>query len=194
MRLDDFDPNDVDVEDQRGSGGFNLPIGGGGLPFAGGRLGCGSIALLLVLAVVFKVNPLVLLGSMPAQQTTQQPTLPGQPGTGAGGYQPSASATRGGAASCRVDAASLESCNALSSLNQTWKPLLTGNGIRFARPKLVFYAQQGSSGCGSAQSAMGPFYCPADRGIYLDTDFYRQLEQQLGAGRAFARDYVIAHE
>ena len=189
MRLDEFDPNDVDVEDQRGGSGFNLPVGGGGLPFGGGRLGCGSIALLLVIAVVFRVNPLSLLGGMPAQQ----PTLPDQPGTEVVS-QPGPPSATGGAASCRVDAASLESCNALSSLNKTWAPLLAQAQVRFSRPHLVFYSQQGSSGCGSAQSAMGPFYCPADRGIYLDTDFYRQLEQQLGAGGQFARDYVIAHE
>ena len=58
----------------------------------------------------------------------------------------------------------------------------------------MFYSQQGSSGCGSAQSAMGPFYCPEDRGIYLDTDFYQQMERELGATGAFARNYVIAHE
>jgi len=58
----------------------------------------------------------------------------------------------------------------------------------------VFYAQSGSSGCGEAQSAMGPFYCPSDNGIYLDTDFYRQMDQELGATGQFARDYVIAHE
>ncbi|MBU6269539.1 MAG: neutral zinc metallopeptidase [Sphingomonadales bacterium] len=190
MRLDDFDPNDVDVEDQRGGGGgFQMPIGGGGFPLGGGRLGCGSIALLLVIAVVFKVNPLSLLGGMPAQA----PTLPGQPGTG--GYEQAApAAAGGGAASCRVNQASLESCNALSSLNKTWKPLVAEVGASFSRPKLVFYAQAGRSGCGAAQSAMGPFYCPSDNGIYLDTDFYQQLEQQLGAGGQFARDYVIAHE
>ena len=61
-------------------------------------------------------------------------------------------------------------------------------------PKLVFYSQTGRSGCGAAQSAMGPFYCPQDQGIYLDTDFYKELEQRLGAGGDFARNYVIAHE
>lgn len=191
MRLDDFDPNDVDVEDQRGSGGgFGFP--GGGFPLGGGRLGCGSIALLLVLAVVFKVNPLSLLGGMPTQQATL-PTQPGQPGTASEEQSAPASVT-GGAANCRVDQASHESCNALSSLDKTWAPLLAQVNVRFSKPRLVFYSQQGRSGCGSAQSAMGPFYCPADRGIYLDTDFYAQLEQQLGAGGQFARDYVIAHE
>jgi predicted metalloprotease len=66
--------------------------------------------------------------------------------------------------------------------------------VAFERPKLVFYSQAGSSGCGAAQSAMGPFYCPEDRGIYLDTDFFRQMDSELGASGQFARDYVIAHE
>ena len=52
----------------------------------------------------------------------------------------------------------------------------------------------GQSGCGAAQSAMGPFYCPQDQGIYLDTDFFRQMDKELGATGEFARDYVIAHE
>jgi len=58
----------------------------------------------------------------------------------------------------------------------------------------VFYSQMGQSGCGAAQSAMGPFYCPQDQGIYLDTDFFRQMDKELGATGEFARDYVIAHE
>jgi predicted metalloprotease len=96
--------------------------------------------------------------------------------------------------SCTVDAMSKESCNALSSLNKTWEPVFQKANIPFRRPKLVFYSQMGRSGCGAAQSAMGPFYCPTDQGIYLDTDFYRQMAQELGASGQFARDYVIAHE
>lgn len=113
--------------------------------------------------------------------------MPGQPGIGATGGTNAAQ-------SCLVDPASRESCNALSSLNKTWQPLFRQAGLEFARPKLVFYSQAGNSGCGSAQSAMGPFYCPSDRGIYLDTDFFQQMGQQLGATGQFARDYVIAHE
>ena len=89
---------------------------------------------------------------------------------------------------------SKQSCDALSSLNKTWEPIFAQAKMEFQRPKLVFYSQQGSSGCGTAQSAMGPFYCPEDAGIYLDTDFYRQMEQEIGASGEFARDYVIAHE
>ena len=96
--------------------------------------------------------------------------------------------------SCRTDASSLQMCNALSSLNKTWQPVFSAAQVPFQPPKLVFYSQMGRSGCGAAQSAMGPFYCPTDNGIYLDTDFYRQMDQELGASGQFARDYVIAHE
>jgi predicted metalloprotease len=181
MRLDDFDPGSVDVEDQRGGGGFGgLPLGLGG-----GRIGCGTLVIALIAAAIFGVNPLQLIGGMQGGTDTSQVggTLPGQQRGGSSASE-----------SCTVDQASRESCNALSSLNKTWAPLLSAMNVSPKRPKLVFYSRYGQSGCGSAQSAMGPFYCPTDRGIYLDTDFYRQMEQQLGSSGQFARDYVIAHE
>ena len=171
MRLDDFDPRSINIEDQRGSG---FSLGG-----AGGRVGCGSIVIALIAALVFGVDPGQMLGTMQGSQQSGQ------------------LATQGGSnatESCNVDAASRESCNALSSLNQTWQPLFGESNIPFTPPKLVFYSQMGQSGCGAAQSAMGPFYCPSDQGIYLDTDFYRELEQRLGASGDFARIYVVAHE
>ncbi|MBW8754440.1 MAG: neutral zinc metallopeptidase [Sphingomonadales bacterium] len=176
MRLDDFDPNDIDVEDQRGG---MLPIG-----LSGGRIGCGTIVIALIAALVFGIDPGQMLGSL---QDGQQQVGPAQ---SQGGPQGGSTAQE----SCTVDAMSRESCNALSSLNKTWQPLFEQAGIEFRRPKLVFYSHMGRSGCGAAQSAMGPFYCPTDQRIYLDTDFYRQMEQELGAEGQFARDYVIAHE
>jgi predicted metalloprotease len=181
MRLDDFDPGSVDVEDQRGGGGFGgLPLGLGG-----GRIGCGTLVIALIAAAIFGVNPLQLIGGMQGGTDTSQVggTLPGQQRGGSSASE-----------SCTVDQASRESCNALSSLNKTWAPIFQKAGAEFSRPKLVFYSQMGRSGCGAAQSAMGPFYCPTDNGIYLDTDFYRQMSDQLGATGGFARDYVIAHE
>ncbi len=175
MRLDDFDPNAVDVEDQRGGGG-GFSIG------RGGQVGCGTLVIALIAALVFGVDPTQMLGGVNQPGQVQQ--LPGQEAQGGSGA----------AESCSVDKASRESCNALSSLNKTWAPLFAAAKIQFQRPKLVFYSQQGQSGCGSAQSAMGPFYCPNDQGIYLDTEFYQQMDQQLGATGSFARDYVIAHE
>jgi predicted metalloprotease len=170
MRLDDFDPRSINVGDQRGSG---FSMGG-----AGGRVGCGSIVIALIAALVFGVDPTQMLGGMSGVDTGQV-------------------ATRGGGnatESCTVDAVSRESCNALSSLNKTWAPLFEASRIPFTPPKLVFYSQYGRSGCGAAQSAMGPFYCPSDQGIYIDTDFYREMEQRMGAGGDFARVYVMAHE
>lgn len=184
MRLDNFDPNDVDIEDQRGRGGGwgSFGFGGGGLPLGGGGgLGIGTIAVLMVGAWMLGFNPLSVLG------------LAGGGGTAPAVQRPVASGSDA-ASSCTLDAASRESCNALSSLNKTWRALFADRGHKFARPRLVFYSSRGSSGCGAAQSAMGPFYCPADNGIYLDTDFYSQMDRELGATGQFARDYVIAHE
>lgn len=171
MRLDDFDPGSVNVEDQRGSG---MSIGG-----AGGKIGCGSIVIAAIAYFVFGADPMSTLSTIEGAQG-------GGPVATSGGSNPSES--------CNVDAFSKESCNALSSLNKTWQPAFAQANIKYQPPKLVFYSRMGRSGCGTAQSAMGPFYCPEDQGIYLDTDFYSQLDQQLGAKGQFARDYVIAHE
>ena len=176
MRLDDFDPNALNIEDQRGGGG-GFRIGGGS-----GKIGCGTLVIALIAAVVFGVDPVQMLGGLQQiQQSGPEAAGPAQGGTSI-------------SESCTVDAMSRETCNALSSLNKTWEPIFAAAGQSFSQPKLVFYAQSGQSGCGAAQSAMGPFYCPSDNGIYIDTDFYREMEQKLGAGGDFARAYVIAHE
>lgn len=177
MRLDDFDTSDVDVEDQRGrgGGGFGFPMGGGGLPL-GRSMGCGTIAIVIIAALIFGVNPMQILGGGSLTPTEQaQPAPAGAPGAG-----------------CEANSASKFSCQVLASNNQTWTSLFTDGGYR--APKIVFYSRNGQSGCGAAQSAMGPFYCPADQGIYLDTDFYGELSQRFGAAGDFAQAYVIAHE
>jgi predicted metalloprotease len=177
MRLDDFDPGDIDIEDQRGR---SFPVG-----MRGGSIGCGTLIIALIASLVFGVDPTQLIGGL---QDVQQQNVP-------------EAQTQGGSSaqeSCTVDAASRESCNALASLNKTWEPLFRQANIEFRRPKLVFYSQQGSSGCGAAQSAMGPFYCPTSREIYLDTAFFRDLERRFrgcsGKACEFAQAYVIAHE
>ena len=172
MRLDDFDPDAIKVEDQRGSG---MSIGG-----AGGKLGCGTLVIAVIAALVFGVDPTQMIGAL-EQAGQQSGPVQTQAGTDTAG-------------SCAVNEFSRESCNALSSLNKTWEPLFRQAGIAFEPPKLVFYSQMGQSGCGAAQSAMGPFYCPSDQGIYIDTDFYKEMEQRMGAGGDFARAYVMAHE
>jgi predicted metalloprotease len=171
MRLDEFDPNSINVEDQRG--------GGRSIGMAGGKIGCGTLVIALIAAVVFGVDPSQMLGGL--EQGQSQRSVQSQGGTTAD-------------ESCTINPLSRESCNALSSLNKTWAPVFQAANLQFTPPKLVFYSQSGNSGCGAAQSAMGPFYCPSDNGIYIDTDFYREMEQQLGASGDFARAYVIAHE
>ncbi len=183
MRLDDFDPN-INVEDQRGQGGGSGFGGGGGgllfglVPLVFSRFGCGGVAVLLAV-VFFFGGGLNMLGSGGGQLSAPTAQVGQQQG---GGDTKS---------SCTLDAASKVACNAFSSADRAWSALL---GSRFQAPKLVFYGGEGRSGCGAAQSAMGPFYCPRDQGIYLDTSFFDELANRFGAKGDFAQDYVIAHE
>lgn len=182
MRLDDFD-NDINVEDQRGQ---SFGGGGGGglllglLPLVGSRFGCGGIVVLLLVFAVFgglgNLGGLVGGGSNAPTRTERTDN-----GTGA-------------AAACSVDAATRSTCNAFSSAENTWEQLFARSGERFQAPKLVFYGGRGMSGCGAAMSAMGPFYCPSDQGIYIDTSFFDELAQRFRAAGDFAQYYVVAHE
>jgi predicted metalloprotease len=171
MRLDRFDPDNIRVSG--GGGGF--PGGGGG------KLGCGSLVIALIGVLVFGIDPAQMLGTL---EGVQQQTSAPAPATGPKSAQEL----------CTANAYATESCNALQSLNQTWQPLFAKAKIAYDQPTLYFYSGGTDSGCGAAQSAMGPFYCPADQGIYIDTSFYDQLDKQLGAKGDFARYYVIAHE
>jgi len=192
MRLDDFDPNDINVNDQRGQGGgFGFGGGGGGgggllfglLPLIGSRFGCGGIVVVLLLMAAF--GGLGNIGSM----------LGGGGGTSVvRSGAPSASTAESVAKACRANPASTAACNAFESAQQTWTRIFQQSGQRFAKPSLTFYGGSGRSGCGTAQSAMGPFYCPTDQGIYLDTSFFNELQTRFGASGDFAQDYVIAHE
>jgi Predicted metalloprotease len=173
MKLRQFDPANIRVS--RGGGGGGFPGGGGG------KLGCGSLVIVLIGALVFGIDPAQMLGTLEGVQ--QQGPAPAQQ-----------AGSSDAAEVCAVNAYSLESCNALDSLNRTWQPLFQQANVAFEQPHLRFYNGSDRSGCGAAQSAMGPFYCPADQGIYIDTSFYDQLDRQLGAGGDFARYYVMAHE
>lgn len=187
MRLDDFD-NNINVEDQRGQ---SFGGGGGGglllglLPMIGSRFGCGGIVVVLLIFAVF--GGLGNIGGLLTGTGSAPHTQVGRSGVGSAGGG-------GAAAACSVDAATRSTCNAFSSAENTWERLFAQSGQHFEAPKLVFYGVQGMSGCGAASSAMGPFYCPSDRGIYIDTSFFRELEQRFGAAGDFAQYYVVAHE
>lgn len=178
MRLDDLDPSG-NVSDQ-GSGGGGFGGGGGGgmlglvfglLPMLLGRkLGCGTLALIAIAGYFVMSSGMLNMGGTGIM-----------PGAG----QQSAA----GSTACDTQE-ELFACRVLKSTEDTWAQLLPN----YKPAKLNFYQGGGQSGCGAAQSAMGPFYCPSDQGIYLDTSFFQQMEQQMGAGGDFAYAYVIAHE
>ena len=173
MRLDDLDPNQVNIDDQRGrGGGFPGMGGGGGFSLGGGKMGCGTI-LLIGAAAFFLLGPGASLLS----------------GGGGGTADPAADSRSGAAVACDT-ASERFACNVFGSTHTVWEGLISG----YQKPTLNFFTERNSSGCGAAQAAMGPFYCPADQGVYLDTSFFRELEQKFGAAGDAAQAYVIAHE
>jgi predicted metalloprotease len=82
----------------------------------------------------------------------------------------------------------------LAETEDAWHAIFRANGATYQEPQLILYEGQVSSACGMASSAVGPFYCPGDRSVYLDLSFFRELHQRLGAPGDFAEAYVIAHE
>lgn len=82
----------------------------------------------------------------------------------------------------------------LRDSEKVWTKIFAENGAKYRKPTLVLYSGQTMSKCGGAQASTGPFYCPADEKVYLDTSFFTQLDRQLGAPGDFAQAYVIAHE
>jgi len=82
----------------------------------------------------------------------------------------------------------------LAGTEDVWTAVLQRYGIQYVPPKMVLYSGVTSSGCGSANSSVGPFYCSADQTIYLDLDFFKSMRTQIGADGDFAYAYVIAHE
>ncbi len=184
MKLDDYRTSD-NVGDERGqSFGGGGGFGGGMLPMLFGivasRFGIGGILVLVVGAMLFGINPLGLMGG-------------GQNALPVGGGQPAIS-HEGAAKACAADAASKFSCQVLASTEDTWGAIFQQLGKQYTPTALIFYSRNGQSGCGAAQSAMGPFYCPNDKRVYLDTEFYDELQNKFGVGGNFAQAYVIAHE
>lgn len=174
MRLNRFDPNNIRVGTAGGRGGF--PGGGGG------KVGCGTVLIAIIAAVIFGVDPMQTIG-----------TLGG--GTEAPGQQRQVEGQMSAEQLCSSNQYALETCNALASLNKTWKPIFQRAGVGFQQPTLRFpLSGQFNTGCGAGSVGMGPFYCPADETMYIDVSFYQQMEQQMGAAGDFARYYVVAHE
>lgn len=179
MRLNPFDTSKIKVR--------SSSTGGRGGAGRAGGIGCGTLVIALIGAMVFGIDPMQAIGMV---QGVQQQAGPGEAGAAGTAGDLSESEV------CTQSAYATEACNALTSLNNTWAASFAKTELQFQEPFLDLYrdGRVTTNGCGSATSAAGPFYCPADMGIYIDTSFYDQLAQMAGTGGDFARLYVIAHE
>ena len=160
-----------DVEDRRDEGG------GGGFQFGGMHLGIGGALILLVLSLVFKQNFFALLGS--------------------GGTEPSSpTMSKPNSARDQQEQPLVQFVSfVLDDAQKTWDQILPQQAGRpYRHAKLVLFRNYTQSGCGGAESATGPFYCPADEKVYIDLGFYDELSQRFGAPGQFAQAYVLAHE
>jgi len=189
MRWGDFRRSD-NVEDRTGG----MPEGsggGGGLPFGGMRLGGGAMIILVIVGMLFGINPFEMLGMLsggdsgPAQAPPQQSAPPGY-----GPQSRAPAAPADSAAAVNTD----HSKAVLGDTEDVWSALFKAMGKRYEPPKLILYRGNTGSACGRAQAAVGPFYCPADRELYLDTSFFAELTNRFHAPGDFAQAYVIAHE
>ncbi len=180
MRLDEIGSSD-NIEDRRGESGGSG--GGFGLPMGRGGLGIGSIVGLTLLGWAFGINPAILItgaeiltGGQNGGQTVQQQAPPSRP-------------------SPQDDQIKTFVDKVLRTNQDVWKDLLPQQANTAFKPApLVLFRGATRSACGGAQSAMGPFYCPLDTRIYLDTSFFREMQVRMRAGGDFAYAYVVAHE
>ena len=172
------------IEDRRGmSAGSGDPFSRGGMrvPIGrrGGGIGIGGLLVILLISWVLGINPLTLLTggdlSMDGGGTTQQQS----------GTRPQGQSSDETTAFVRT---------VLAETEDTWSGIFQSAGETYQKPTLVLFSGQVSSACGNASAASGPFYCPGDRKVYLDTNFFKELDQRFGAAGDFAQAYVIAHE
>jgi len=171
------------IEDRRGSddggGGFGGAMRGERrvrMPGGRGKAGGLGLVVIIVLALVFGVDPSFLLQ---------------------GGGGPGFSVPMGNAPSApnQINDTSEEFVGVvLADTEEIWSQIFAASGQTYQSPKLVLFSGRTASACGAASAASGPFYCPGDHKAYLDMDFFKIMDRQLGAGGDFAQAYVIAHE
>lgn len=164
MRMDDQRESD-NVEDRRG---------GGGLPGPGGL---GIIATLLALAAghYLGIDPREVLGLL--SQVQHEAAAP------PASHKPPAD-----------DAEARFVSKVLADTEDSWGEIFRRAGKEYQPPRLVLFSGRTPTACGTGSTAMGPFYCPGDRKVYIDLEFYRELERRYRAPGQFAQAYVIAHE
>lgn len=179
MRLDQL-PRSQNVDDRRDGGGGAI-----GIPGGRGGLGLGTIIILGLIGWFLGIDPRLLIQGtdiLIGGDKTQQQT-PGTPGT----------QTEGPSDQMKEFVSAV-----LGSTETVWGEVFRAAGRTYEPPTLVMFSGATRSGCGFAQSAMGPFYCPVDRKVYLDTSFFRDLERRFqgcnGKACQFSQAYVITHE
>lgn len=161
-----------------GSGGFRIPTGGMGIPSgrAGGG-GLGIIGIIVVLGIIWFAtgqNPLDMLTGGQSSTPSQQWAAP--------------------ASTADTDELAEFVSVVVKDTEDFWGQVFQQNNLTYREPGVVLFSDTTQSGCGVAQSASGPFYCPNDQKVYIDLAFYEQLRRQFGAPGDFAQAYVIAHE
>ena len=176
MRQEDMRESE-NVEDRTGmrSAGSGFPIGGGGI-----KLGGGALILIVIVSLLFGVNPLSLIGGLESGPSSQVQPAPGY------GPQPAPPAQR--------DPAKVTASRVLGDTEDVWTAVFKTLGGTYQPPTLVLFPGRVRSACGIASEAAGPFYCPGDQKLYLDTTFFDELAQRFRAPGDFAQAYVIAHE
>jgi predicted metalloprotease len=155
----------TNVEDRRG-----MRVGGGGIAIGGGGL-----LVILALALLTGQNPLVILEQMQEGQVATQVD-----------EQPASSQVN--------DTQAQFASTVLASTEDVWTKVLAASNRSYNEPRLVLFSNAVQSACGYGSAAVGPFYCPEDQKLYLDLNFFRELEARFGAPGDFAQAYVIAHE
>ncbi|WP_018405849.1 KPN_02809 family neutral zinc metallopeptidase [Methylocystis rosea] len=178
MKWEDLQSSE-NIEDRRGGG----PMMGGGPRMGAGGLGLGTMVILGLIGWALGINPAILIGGAQMVNNMRQErevALPRQ-------EAPRQSAP--------TDQLGRFVAKVVGSNEQVWSRVLPEQkGVRFQPPRLVLFNGYTQSRCGAAQSAMGPFYCPLDQRIYLDTSFFRDMQRRFGGGGDFAYAYVISHE
>ena len=176
MRWDDYRTSEH-LEDRRGGGGF------AGVPGGRGGIGIGTMVVLGLLGWALGIDPRLLMGGAEIIGNMRAPTEESRPAPG------------GKPAGAPQDELGRFVSTVLAMNEDVWSQLMPQQANRrYEPPRLVMFNGVTRSGCGTAQSAMGPFYCPLDKRVYLDTSFFDEMRRRLGGGGEFAYAYVIGHE
>jgi uncharacterized protein len=192
MEWENFRRSD-NVEDRRGDDSGDA-LGGVGIPSLGGtgHLGLGAIIVLGLIGWAFGIDPRVLIGGAEMAENARQG---GQYSASNDTTAPAQQVQGQSQTGTPSDQMGQFVAAVLAETEDVWSSVLPAQkGVNYVPPHLVLYSGSTHSGCGGAQSAMGPFYCPLDQKIYLDLSFFQDMQTRYGGGGDFAYAYVIAHE